>query len=85
MENGIYNDLSFTVATQRFIEAVSPWCGPEHQLMITSLEKIAEKLDNRISASLLAEQTKIMRLLMRDRPDTVSDDALEDFLVGLTK
>ena len=51
--------------------------------MITALEKIAIQLDNRLSASLLAEQTKIMRLLMRDRPESVTDDALADFLAGV--
>ena len=82
-ESNVYNDLSFVVATQQFIEAVSPWCDNSHQLMITALEKIAIQLDNRLSASLLAEQTKIMRLLMRDRPESVTDDALADFLAGV--
>ena len=81
----VQKDLSFTQAVQIFLDHAT-WLDDSHQVAITSLEKIAESLDRRVSASLLAEQTKLYRLLLNAKPDGVEkNDALDDFLAGLSR
>ena len=80
-----FNDISYQDAVQIYLDQ-SSWITSEHQLHVTSLEKVAEALDRRMSASLQAELTKILRVLDRARPQTNdSTDELADFLAGIDK
>ena len=81
----VYNDLSFTQAVQVFLDSAT-WLDNSHQVAITGLEKCAASLDTRMSASLMAELTKLYRLLINAKPDgDTTTDALDDFLAGLQR
>lgn len=81
----VQKDLTFSQSVDIFLNAAT-WLGDEHQIAVTSLEKIAANLDRRVSAGLLAEQTKLYRLLINAKPDgEESTDALDDFLAGLSR
>lgn len=81
----VQKDLSFSQAVQIFLDHAT-WLDDSHQVAVTSLEKIAEQLDRRVSAGLLAEQTKLYRLLINARPENPEkDDALDNFLAGLSR
>ena len=80
--------LSFSAAADRFCEAVAEWTDETHILALTGIRRIAADLDNRrMSAALLAEQTKLMRLVLADRPveadGEAAEDVLADFIAGL--
>ncbi len=82
--------LSFSAAADRFVEACREWTDERHVLALTAIRHIAADLDNRrMSAALLAEQTKLMRLVLADRPaemdGAAAEDALADFIAGLDR
>ena len=82
----VCNDLTFVQATDRYLEKCQDWLGPEQQLLVTSLEKIAQRLDARISSTLIAEMVKIIRLIQKERPEGSDiDNELADFLAGINK
>jgi len=84
-EDKPYSDLSYSQSVDIYLEKCW-WLTASDQLLVTSLQKIAEALDRRMSASLQAEMTKLIRLLEKSKPQNQDeDDALADFLAGLDK
>ena len=78
-----FNDLSFKDSVQLFLEQAE-WLTQKDQPAVTSLERLAEALDARLTASLMAEFTKTYRLLINSKPDKDENtDSLDDFLAGL--
>ena len=78
-----FNDLSFKDSVRLFLEQAE-WLTQKDQPAVTSLERLAEALDARLTASLMAEFTKTYRLLINSKPDKDENtDSLDDFLAGL--
>lgn len=75
---------TFTEAVGAFFDGAD-WLTDNESPAMTALMKSAEALDNKISATMLAEYGKVFRYLRNLKPDddTKHTDALDDFIESL--
>ena len=73
--------ITFAEAVADFIAAAT-WLTEEHKPMVVALEKMAESLDKRLSAAMMAQFGLTYRFLIKQAGGEVETDPLARLLDG---
>ena len=79
-----FDDLTFSQAVDVFLKNAD-WLSAKDQPAVTGLQKVAQALDNRVSASLMAEFSKLWKALQPPKDEENKQfDELDIFLKGVS-